>query len=144
MADVLQVQHGAAPWRPAQDAEAVTEFEYYDVPLSGVVRQHNVDYLFLCAEGATESVSLWLYLHVTDSERDLLAGAETPEEFDGMVDAMELDRPAVLAVAGEGRGILAYRVIPAADEGSVKQALRELAEELERLAGETKLLVAAT
>lgn len=134
MADVLHVTKGAPPWLPSPDAELVAEFSYYDVPLSGVIRQHGVDFYFQCLDNTPDPVSFWMYLHVTESERERLESAPSPEDFDRLVGDIDVDRPVVLALALERLGILSWRTLPAHIDEVVKEEMRELVNELYALA----------
>lgn len=141
MADFIAVTPGSSPWRPTAEAELVAEYEYYDVPLCGVVRQHGVDYLFQCLFGATEKVSFWMYMLVSDRERRRLEAAESPEAFDRLVWDAEIDRPVVMALALEEVGIVAHRAVAGHDKDAVLEAVTELANELGQLAKVAKQMV---
>jgi hypothetical protein len=138
MADVLHVVKGSPPWLPSPETELVAEYNYYDVPLSGVVRQHGVDFFFQCLDDTADAVSFWMYVHATEVERERLESASSPDEFDGFVGQIDIDRPVVLALAIERLGILSWRVLPAHDDEAVKRELGELVSELDSLARQAR------
>lgn len=140
MADYLVVEQGAPPWLPSPQAETVAEFAYHDVPLSGVLRQHGVDFFFSCMDGAAEPVSFWIYRHVTEREWREFQRATSPEAYARMVGQLEFDRPYVIALAVEKVGIVGSRVVTGNDEDELRQACEALVTELETLAGEARAL----
>lgn len=125
MSDVIQVEAGFSPWQPAHDARLVKEYWHYDIPLAGVIEQHDVHYAFYCAGGADERVSYWLYARITAVEEALLDLASA-EEF--MHFSME--GQAVLALAIEGKGVIASEAIDEMGADTVRNAHEALVEQL--------------
>lgn len=124
MADVIRIASGSLPWRPTADSDLVKRYRQHDIPLTGLVEQHSLRYLFHCLAGELDETSIWLYVLVgPDDERTL---DETPALF-------ELDRwlstypgPGVLAVAREGSGVLTWMQVDSVDEGALSRALDQL------------------
>ena len=133
MGDVIQLQKGAPPWRPSEDAEVITEYHYHDIPLVGVVRQHDIEYLFDCIWGAEGPVSYWLYAQLSNEERKMFDDASSPEEFDQIFNKLP-DRNVVVAVALDPAGILASQVFHSGDRVDNDRAFDRLHRDLMGLA----------
>lgn len=127
MSDMIHVQVGAAPWLPADSAEAVAEYEYFEMPLSGVVRQAGVEYFFTCLVGRETTFNFWLYWPVTTADRKSVEAAASPEEFRHRL-LGALGGHAVLAVASDDYGILGWRDF----EGDNPEAFGEAGDDLFR------------
>ena len=126
MADVIHVENGYSPWQPSGDAELSKQYQYYEIPLRGVIVQHDVRYYFGCVGGAGEPVNFWLYAMITPEEEAVLDS--TPrEEFQT---AIPFDSPAVLALAIDGTGIIASVVTDDLSEKSVHRAFDYLQAEV--------------
>jgi hypothetical protein len=128
MADVIQIEAGHAPWRPAEDAELVKQYRYYEIPTAGVIQQHRTRYLFCCIAGQEERISFWLYTRLSSEDETALDEAPL-EEFNH---AIGLPGPAVIALVLEGPGVVSHRVIDELTEGSIAPTVQSLIEELEQ------------
>jgi hypothetical protein len=99
MADLIEVESGALPWKPAPDSRVVEVYNEYDVPTAGVVQQHGVDFLFECISEGQSRLSVWIYTLVLPDERAHIEQAR--------MDSALHARAGVLAIALEGLGVLA-------------------------------------
>lgn len=72
---------GATPWLPSDDAEAVAEFDRFNVPTTGLFRQGGTHFLFDCLEGHTMRGNVWLYAPVSDEEAERLQCLDGDELF---------------------------------------------------------------
>lgn len=103
MSDAISIRTHAFPWSPTPETELVATYDRYDIPLMGHLRQHGVDYVFWCVEGATADVSLWSYAWVAADE---LVALEEADDFDVAFAQVAAGKPVVVAIYEEGNGIL--------------------------------------
>lgn len=108
MSDQIAIELGLPPWRPADDAELVRTYNFYDVPLIGVIRQGGMDHLFACLEGHVAPVSVWAYTRLDEDE---VAELEKTSDLRASIMAMLGNRPVVVALARDGEGILAAELV---------------------------------
>jgi hypothetical protein len=127
MADVIHIANGFSPWKPSADAELVKQYQYYEFPLKGIIRQHGVRYYFACIGGVQSEVTVWLYVRVSPAEESALDNS-TRETF-GV--AVHPSGPAVVALALEGTGIIASQLVDDVSPESVQQAFLYLQEAFE-------------
>lgn len=73
----VQLQRGMRPWQPTSASELVETYDFYDMPLMGVIDQGGRKYLFQCLAGQVEPFSLWSYVPLTTDDIAYL------EEVDG-------------------------------------------------------------
>jgi hypothetical protein len=135
---MIHVQVGAAPWLPAADAEAVAEYEYaeyeyYEMPLSGVVRQAGVEYFFTCMAGQEENFNFWVYWPITAADREAVESAKSPKDFRSRL-LHALGGHAVVAVASDDYGILGWRDFDGGDTQSMAEAGSDLIRWMDRVA----------
>jgi hypothetical protein len=104
MTSQIAIEQGRPPWLPAADAEPVLTLHTYDMPLVGVIRQHGQLYLFRCIDGHVDKANLWTYTVLSPEEFAELEQVTT-DSLDDTVDSAAADRPAVLALADDNRGI---------------------------------------
>lgn len=135
MGDQIAIEFGLPPWSPARDAELIKTYNFYDVPLIGILRQGGMDHLFLCLEGEVEPVSLWVYtrLEVRDIEQ-----IESAPDIRMATLTFLMSRPVLVAIAKEDEGIVAAEYIqhPERHEDlfqAVLAANASLARDLEQL-----------
>jgi hypothetical protein len=143
MSHLIELYTGAAPWLPDSKAVLVREYQYDDFPLSGIVRQYNVEFLFLCVAGAEEPVNFWAYIHLLPAQREWLDKSASPDEFEERLLSLSHDGPAMLAVASDRLGIIAGRVFEGSDQKSLSAAAEALQDELRDLFEEAKALTPA-
>lgn len=135
MSDLIRLGYGARPWQPSPDAELVAEYQFYDIPLSGILRQGGLEYLFLCLDGAEANVSLWWYTQVTAERRQWLESAPDQQEFNRRLHVTDYEGWSRLAIATERGGIFDYEDV--ADEGGyLSSALKTLVERVDSVLGE--------
>jgi hypothetical protein len=116
VADQISLQPGFPPWQPAADAQLAKTYNFYDMPLIGLIQQAGAVYLFLCVEGHAGPENLWAYALIQEEERTSLDRvSQHPEEFDSNVRTLVADRPLVVAVAREGHGIVSSALIEQPD-----------------------------
>jgi hypothetical protein len=135
MADLIHAQKGFSPWKPSAEAELVKQYQYYDIPLAGIIKQHGVRYFFTCVAGKDAPVNYWFYARVSPGEEKAFDSA-TRESF---TSAMGWTGPVVMALAIEGPGIVAITEIDEITEkGSIDRAYETLAGELNNWAKAAK------
>lgn len=105
VSDQVTVARGAHPWLPTPDTRPVETLGYYDSPLLGIFRQHDVPYLFRCLAGQFSSAQIWLYVPLTEPEVAALQHADGAS-LDELVDALSVDRQVTVALADETAGLL--------------------------------------
>lgn len=143
MADQISLQPGFPPWQPAVDAQLAKTYNFYDMPLIGLIQQAGALYLFVCVEGHTGAENLWAYALVQKEERSSLDRlAQDPGEFDSTVRALIADRALVVAVAREGHGIVSSALIEHPDRyrsllDAAIEAFRSTEVDLERFQAAT-------
>lgn len=108
MSDLISIQQGGLPWRPAEESELLDTLHYYDMPLAGVIRQVGILYFFWAVAGQVEEWTLWAYAWISDEEREAILRAE---DYKTVLDAATGQRPLVIAVSQEGRGIVASALL---------------------------------
>jgi hypothetical protein len=110
--DQISIRPGFDPWRPGPGADLVRTYNYYDMPLVGLIQQSGVLFLFGCLEGQAETENLWAYSLVGDREvEELEANLSSPEKFGSVAREIFSTRPIVVAVAEEGSGIRSSALI---------------------------------
>lgn len=127
MRDLIQIEIGARPWLPSDDAEPVAEFDRYDFPTCGLVRQGGQVFVFDCFEGHVMDGNVWVYARVSSAEAAVLSRSEGPA-FDRMLERVFQGRPVmgVLAIDGRVRSGTAIRQEAIAEHGLGRALLREL------------------
>lgn len=104
MAERIIIEHGRHSWLPSGDAELVETFHHFDMPLIGVIRQGGALHLFRCVSGHVDSAQVWAYTGISEGELQTLLRAD-PDHFDAMVAGLAEDRPTVVALGNESRGL---------------------------------------
>ncbi len=130
MSDLIRLEHGRQPWKPTPDTELVVEYQYYDVPLSGILRQHGIEYLFACLDGENETLSLWLFIAVSPGQREALEQGEG--SFAERLRNLPLPGWGRLALVTERIGIIDFEDSDGTPEG-VHTALRALQQRFDDL-----------
>lgn len=139
MADQISIQPGFSPWQPSSDAELLETYNYYDMPLEGIVGQGGVSYLFRCIEGQTGPESLWAYTLLEEGEAGSLANLkDQPEALEDRLRSLGQRKPLVIAVAREGHGVVSSALIEEPDRfdsllDAAIEAFRSIEGELEHL-----------
>ena len=110
--------------------------------MTGVVRQSGVPYLFECLIGPTNSLNVWAYVPITETEEQHLETLRG-EEIEAEVDRLLAQDETTVAVARDGQ-VLFSIVLPRYVEGNFADvALDAIDQHLEALLGETRGLQAA-
>jgi regulator of extracellular matrix RemA (YlzA/DUF370 family) len=130
MSDLMQITFGSRPWLPGPGVKPVAVFHKYDVPLIGIVKQHNVPHLFRCLIGEIEPVSFWGYSTLTEAEAKQLTKA-SGAEFERLIDAAFVDRTVMVALADEETGVLMAVQVEA--KAAISDLVRDANESLKRL-----------
>lgn len=125
MGDVINLEKGFSPWRPAPDAVLAKEYAYYEIPLAGVIEQAGVRYFFHSV-AVDEHVSLWVYMHLSPTQEDVLDSASR-EDF---MDAVNFEGAGMLALALEGPGIVATYLMDPLSREAIKDGYRVVVSEL--------------
>lgn len=104
MNDLIEITIGTRPWLPSEDAEAVAEFDRYNFPTCGIVRQRGELFVFDCVDGHVMEGNVWVYAHVSEGEAETLMSASGAGLHDAL-DAVFRGRPVmgVLAINGKVR-----------------------------------------
>lgn len=134
VSDVIDLLHRQPPWKPTHHTEVVAEYQYYDMPLSGVLRQGDREYLFICLSGADKPLSLWWYVGVTQEQRERLESC-TPETFDDALHLMDFEGWSRLAFATEHVGIVDFEDCELSGDGP-ETALAAMQARLDELSRE--------
>lgn len=132
MSDSIVLHVGGLPWQPTPDSRLSKEYRHYDMPLVGVVAQHNREFLFMCLDGHADDVNLWWYVHLSDGQRDLLDRADQAE-FERLLHSMEFEGPSVIALAVERRGIVDFEEAGGDDTESLRSAMASLIGRLDHM-----------
>jgi hypothetical protein len=115
MSDELRAEIGRAPWLPASDVEPGTELDFYDMPLSGIIRQDGAPFLFVCLAGQDEPLNVWAYARLDSQEATELCDARG-DRVDRLIVAALTDRMLVVALA-RGYRLTDIAAIDAGREG---------------------------
>lgn len=112
MGDQIAIQPGFPAWEPAEDAELVKSYNFYDMPLVGLVRQEGTTHVFWCVEGHGASENLWAYAVVHPDEASRLdAAAGESEAFERTLEEITINKPVVVALAREGHGVVSSALV---------------------------------
>jgi hypothetical protein len=124
---LIEITIGARPWLPSEDAEAVTEFDRFNFPTTGLIRQGGALFLFDCVDGHAMEGNVWVYAHVTAAEARDLQSLSGPELISAVEAAFE-GRPlmGVLAIDGQVRSGAEVSEDAVADKGVSRALLDEL------------------
>lgn len=126
----FEIEPGALPWFPNHPTTTFeVEYDRYDRPLMGVVRQRDVDFLFRCISGELEQFSVWKYVALDQIDRELLdsvAGDVFAETA-----ASALTGGGTLAVSLAGYGLVASCWYPGPLVAS-DDAMRDLMGQVDR------------
>lgn len=97
-----KVEIGTRPWLASRGGRSLKEWDRWNMPTAGLVRQADTIVLFECIGNPAQDVNEWRYVIVTPAEArqaDVLNG----EDLMKMVDALFSDgRPVVTAEAVSG------------------------------------------
>ncbi|MCO6007338.1 hypothetical protein NE236_20365 [Actinoallomurus purpureus] len=104
MNDLIKITIGRRPWLPSEDAEAVAEFDRYNFPTCGIIRQRGELFVFDCVDRHVMEGNVWVYAHVSEDEAEMLMSASGAELLDAL-DVAFRGRPVmgVLAIDGKVR-----------------------------------------
>lgn len=127
MNDLIEITIGARPWLPSDDTESVAEFDRYDFPTCGLVRQGDDLFIFDCVEGHLMEGNVWMYARVSPDEARRLQAA-TGEDLAHALDAVFKSRPlmGVLAINGRVRSGSPVTAQSIAEKGVERALLDEL------------------
>lgn len=141
MADLAALQHGQPPWKPTLATETVTEYQYYSMPLCGVIRQDEREFLYMCLDGQDETLSLWWYVPISLEQREAIESS-TPNDYDDLLGRMEFHGWTRLAFATPRVGIVDYEDVEDTPDGKagLLAALRAMQARLDRLHNDAQRL----
>ncbi|WP_030176376.1 hypothetical protein [Spirillospora albida] len=127
MTELIEVTIGARPWLPSEDAVAIAEFDRFNFPTTGLIRQGSRLYLFDCVDGHAMEGNVWVYVQVSDQGAETLRRLTGRELIDG-VDRAFQGRPlmGVLAIGGRVRSGAPVSEQAVADKGLGQALLDEL------------------
>jgi hypothetical protein len=125
--DLIEITIGARPWLPSDDAESVAEFDRYDFPTCGLIRQGDGLFVFDCVEGHLMEGNVWMYARVSADEAEVLQRA-AGEDLERALDAAFHGRRimGVLAIGGRVRSGTPVAEKDIAEKGSEQALLDEL------------------
>ena len=136
MADMIALSHGRPPWAPTEDSVVLAQYRYYDMPLVGVLRQHEREFFFACLEGEDEALSLWWYAAIDSSLREKIERSD-PDEALSLIMNTDHDGWSRLAFATPALGIVDYEdVEDLPDNEGLRRAVAALTRRLDRLSDE--------
>jgi hypothetical protein len=99
MTDQIVTVQGCRPWQPAPGTELIAVYNQQDRPLSGLLRQNGLPYLFWCIAGQLGDNNIWAYTLIEDSDVSRLSDDDA---FDETFDELTL-RPRWVALASNGQ-----------------------------------------
>jgi hypothetical protein len=102
VSDLIQLGIGERPWLPTPNTTPVEVFDRYDMPISGLIKQHGALFVFDCLEGHVSEGNVWIYAHVSTAEAVLLQRAEG-DDFVRQLEVAFTDRPIMAAFAANAR-----------------------------------------
>lgn len=102
----VELQAGSAPWRPSDASTLVAQYNYFSMPLAGVIGQGDREFFFECIEGQADVVHHWLYLPLSLVDRARIEAASF-SEFVSVVDSLNWS-VVTFAVATDGDGLLEW------------------------------------
>jgi hypothetical protein len=98
MGDLLLPEPGARPWMPAGNATTFETLHKYNIPLSGLIEQDGVTFLYACLVGELEELNVWAYSHVTAREVKRLTSL-LGDDLAAATDAALMHRDVIVALA---------------------------------------------
>lgn len=138
MADQIEVVPGYRPWQPAPDAELTAVLQRYSMPLCGILRQHDVFYVFWCFLGQADDSHLWAYVYITEGEAQELVESDRAQ-LPKTLHVFTSGRHCVVAYAMDDGGIVLSEAVPEmpfGDSGAITAAASLLANRLAQMADE--------
>lgn len=102
MSDLLQIELGTPPWAPAADIEERVRLDEYNIPLAGIIEQHGVPFLYVCAAGEESDANAWLYAHLNSEDIERLQNARGRSLLSAMAECLK-HRMIVAALASDFR-----------------------------------------
>lgn len=106
----VELQAGSAPWRPSDASILVAQYNYFSMPLAGVIGQGDREFFFECIEGQADDPHHWVYLPLFSADRARIEAASF-SEFTGVVDSLDWSE-AVFAVATDRDGLVEWNTYP--------------------------------
>jgi predicted nucleotide-binding protein len=106
MAERIQIDLGALPWEPSPSAKLLKTYDYYDMPLAGLIDQDGVFFAFWALEGQAEEYTLWAYTALNPKLADYLDNARDIDQ--ALASLMTHEPPPTIAVSREGTGIISF------------------------------------
>jgi hypothetical protein len=105
----IRIDVGTPPWAPAADARVVEEYDRHDFPLSGVLEQGGIRYLFKCLLGQMDRASIWAYVPITADEERAIEDLRGDAVLDA-IDHLLTNRMLTMAGAGDLHVFFAARI----------------------------------
>lgn len=102
MSDQLLPQQAARPWLPADNVRELRILNRYNIPLTGLIEQDGVIYLYACLLGELEDLNIWAYAPLRDAELQRLTSL-TDDDLNAAIDQVLTGRTLVVALAAEYR-----------------------------------------
>jgi hypothetical protein len=127
---------GHRPWRPFDGAELVETWDFYDMPLSGLLRVGPELIVFACEDGELSDWNVWTYVDVAPDEVEAIARAENVREA---IESLRLSHPYAVGVANDAHGLVRLAAIDFEVESyptsiaAAQAAFPDLAPELKHL-----------
>ena len=110
MSDRLNVKVGAWPWQPSPGANLVKTYHLHQVPLIGLLHEPdtNTTHLFARRYTAEETLSVWMYVTVTQGDVNALdlSVKESRDHFRKVLTDLEAKRHVFYALAHSEQGVL--------------------------------------
>jgi hypothetical protein len=102
MSDLLRLQLGARPWLPADDVTPLEVLNEYDIPLSGLIEQEGMTFLYACLLGELEELNIWAYSHLSEAEAGRLRSL-LEDDLAAAIDEALANRMLVVALAHDAK-----------------------------------------
>ena len=102
MSDLPLLQQGARPWLPADNVTALEVLNEYDMPLSGLIEQGGMTFLYVCLLGELEELNIWAYSHLSEAEAGRLRSL-LEDDLAAAIDEALANRMLVVALAHDAK-----------------------------------------
>lgn len=122
MSDLLRLQQGARPWLPADNVTPLEILNEYDIPLSGLIEQGGMTFLYVCLLGELEELNIWAYSHLSEAETGRLRSL-IEDDLAAAIDEALANRMLVVALAHDAK-LVDWAPLDAGMEGPLGLATR--------------------
>jgi hypothetical protein len=144
MSDLLYIEKGASPWKPAESTKLVEVFHAFTIPLVGLLDQDNVLYLFWCVVGHAGPENAWGYARIEDANQLEALRRADHETFEQELRSAVADRACLFAIASDDSGIIQWVSLdpPAAFDTIHERGMTELGRKVGEIMSELSQIMA--